>query len=68
MAAAIYFDDLYVDSGLSLQTAAYIPNLRPWVTNEFEHDGLHCTPRNVSSPAFMTSQPAGPNVQRSSYP
>ena len=41
VAAAIYFDDLYVDSGLSQQTAAYIPNLRPWVTNEFEHDGLH---------------------------
>ena len=45
VAAAIYFDDLYVDSGLSLQTATHIPNLRPWVTNEFEHDGLHSEKR-----------------------
>jgi len=45
VAAAIYFDDLYVDSELSLQTAAHIPNLRPWVTNEFEHDGLHSEER-----------------------
>jgi pimeloyl-ACP methyl ester carboxylesterase len=45
VAAAIYFDDLYVDSELSLQTAAHIPNLRPWVTNEFEHDGLRSEAR-----------------------
>ena len=45
VAAAIYFDDLYVDSGLSLQTAAHIPNLRPWATNELEHDGLHSEER-----------------------
>jgi hypothetical protein len=25
---------------LSLQTAAAIRGLRPWVTNEYEHDGL----------------------------
>lgn len=40
VAAAIYFDDLYVDAELSLQTAALVPHLRPWVTNEVEHDGL----------------------------
>jgi pimeloyl-ACP methyl ester carboxylesterase len=40
IAAAVYFDDLYVDADLSLQTAALTANLRPWVTNEFEHDGL----------------------------
>lgn len=45
VAAAIYFDDLYVDSELSLQTAAQVPNLRPWVTNEFEHDGLRSEER-----------------------
>jgi pimeloyl-ACP methyl ester carboxylesterase len=45
VAAAIYFDDLYVDSESSLQTAAQVPNLRPWVTNEFEHDGLHSEER-----------------------
>jgi pimeloyl-ACP methyl ester carboxylesterase len=45
VAAAIYFDDLYVDSDLSLQTAAITPNVRPWVTNEFEHDGLRSEER-----------------------
>jgi pimeloyl-ACP methyl ester carboxylesterase len=45
IAAAIYFDDLYVDAELSLQTAAFVPNLRPWITNEFEHDGLRSEER-----------------------
>jgi len=38
--AVVYFDDLYVDAGLSLATAAEVGNVRAWVTNEFEHDGL----------------------------
>jgi pimeloyl-ACP methyl ester carboxylesterase len=38
--AAVYADDMYVPSVLSLQTAAAIRGLRPWVTNEYEHDGL----------------------------
>jgi pimeloyl-ACP methyl ester carboxylesterase len=40
VAAAVYFDDLYVDRGHSLQTAGVIRGLRPWVTNEFVHNGL----------------------------
>ncbi len=39
--AAVYFDDLYVDAGLSLDTAARVANLHAWVTNEYEHDGVH---------------------------
>jgi proline iminopeptidase len=38
--AAVYFDDMFVDAGLSLETAAHVGNARAWVTNEFEHDGL----------------------------
>jgi pimeloyl-ACP methyl ester carboxylesterase len=38
--AAVYFDDMYVDSGLQLETAGYVGNVRTWVTNEFEHDGI----------------------------
>ncbi len=38
--AAVYFDDMYVDSGLQLDTLAHVGNAHPWVTNEFEHDGL----------------------------
>jgi hypothetical protein len=39
-AAAVYFNDMYVPAELSLPTAAAIPTLRPWVTSEYEHDGL----------------------------
>jgi pimeloyl-ACP methyl ester carboxylesterase len=42
-AAVIYFDDMYVDCGLSLPTADAIAGLRPWVTNEYEHDGLRAS-------------------------
>lgn len=38
--AAVYADDMYVDAGLSLQTAAAVGNVRAWVTNEHQHDGL----------------------------
>lgn len=39
--AAVYFDDLYVDSGMQLDTLSRVGVSRAWVTNEFEHDGLH---------------------------
>jgi pimeloyl-ACP methyl ester carboxylesterase len=39
-AAAVYFADMYVDRDDSLRTAVGIRGLRPWVTNEYEHDGL----------------------------
>ncbi|WP_030902145.1 alpha/beta fold hydrolase [Streptomyces sp. NRRL F-5126] len=41
LAAAVYFDDMYVDSGLQLETASRVGNAHAWVTNEYEHDGLH---------------------------
>lgn len=40
VAAAVYFDDMYVDAGLQLETAASVGNVHAWVTNEFEHDGI----------------------------
>jgi hypothetical protein len=39
-AAAIYADDLYVERRFSEETAAAIRGLRPWVTNEYEHNGV----------------------------
>jgi pimeloyl-ACP methyl ester carboxylesterase len=39
-AAAIWSDDLYVPREFSEETAALIPGLRPWLTNEYDHDAL----------------------------
>ena len=39
--AAVYFDDMYVDAQLSLETEARVGGLHAWVTNEYEHDGIH---------------------------
>jgi pimeloyl-ACP methyl ester carboxylesterase len=39
-AAAIYAEDLYVERAFSEETAAAVRGLRPWVTNELEHDGI----------------------------
>ncbi len=40
VAAAVYFDDMYVPRELSVPTAEAIRGLRSWVTSEYEHDGL----------------------------
>jgi pimeloyl-ACP methyl ester carboxylesterase len=40
VAAAVYFDDMYVDADLQLETARSVGNTRVWVTNEYEHNGL----------------------------
>ena len=42
--AAVYLDDLYVDSALQLDTLDRVGNSRAWVTNEFEHDGVRTGP------------------------
>jgi pimeloyl-ACP methyl ester carboxylesterase len=39
-AAAIYTEDMYVERVFSEQTAATIRGLRPWVTSEYDHNGL----------------------------
>jgi hypothetical protein len=39
VAAVVYFDDMYVDADLSLETARTVGNTKVWVTNEYEHDG-----------------------------
>ncbi|WP_426512090.1 alpha/beta fold hydrolase [Dactylosporangium sp. McL0621] len=47
VAAAVYYDDMYVDRELSLATAEAIRGARVWVTNEFEHDALRVSSRPV---------------------
>jgi pimeloyl-ACP methyl ester carboxylesterase len=39
-AALIYAEDMYVERAFSEQTAAQIKGLRPWITNEYDHNGL----------------------------
>jgi pimeloyl-ACP methyl ester carboxylesterase len=40
VAAAVYYEDMYVPRELSTPTANAIRGLCPWITNEYEHDGL----------------------------
>jgi hypothetical protein len=40
VAAAVYSDDMYVHREFSEETAALVPNVKLWVTNEYEHNGL----------------------------
>jgi len=40
VAAAIYTEDPYVERVFSEETAAAIRGLRPWVTSEYDHNGL----------------------------
>lgn len=43
VAAAVYHDDMYVDTEHSLRTARAIRGLRTWVTDEYEHDGVRAS-------------------------
>jgi hypothetical protein len=47
VAASIYVDDLYVERAFAEETAAAIRGLRPWITNEFEHNGLRADGNRV---------------------
>lgn len=40
VAAALYFNDMYVDLAYSLETVAQVPGVRTWITSEYEHNGL----------------------------
>lgn len=40
VAAAVYYDDMYVNFKLALDTASQIEGIRPWITNEYMHSGL----------------------------
>ena len=48
VAAAVYYDDMYVDREFSVQTAQAVRGLQTWVTSEYSHDGLR-----VSSGAVL---------------
>jgi pimeloyl-ACP methyl ester carboxylesterase len=41
VAALAYADDMFVPLALSRETAERVRGMRLWITNEYEHDGLH---------------------------
>jgi pimeloyl-ACP methyl ester carboxylesterase len=47
VAAAIYAEDMYVERAFSEETAAQIRGLRPWLTNEYEHNALRADGERV---------------------
>ncbi len=47
VAATIYVDDLYVERAFAEETAAAVRGLRPWVTNEYQHNGLRADGERV---------------------
>ncbi|WP_149180000.1 alpha/beta fold hydrolase [Streptomyces sp. TRM49041] len=47
VAAAVYHDDMYVDTAHSLATARTVRGLRTWVTDEYEHDGVRASGTRV---------------------
>jgi len=60
--AAVYTDDMYVDQGLSLETGRGLGNLRLWITNEFEHNGLRASPKVLEHLFGMEADLAGFNA------
>ena len=47
VAATIYVDDLYVERTFAEETAAGVRGLRPWITNEYAHNGLRADGERV---------------------
>lgn len=47
VAATIYVNDLYVERAFAEETARTIRGLRPWITNEYEHNGLRADGERV---------------------
>jgi pimeloyl-ACP methyl ester carboxylesterase len=47
VAATIYVNDMYVESAFAMETASAIRGLKPWITNEYEHNGLRADGERV---------------------
>lgn len=58
VAAAVFHDDMYVEAAFSLDTARRVGNVRPWVTNEFGHDGLRTDARVIERLLDMAADEA----------
>ena len=47
VAATIYVDDVYVERTFAEETAHLVRGLRPWITNEYAHNGLRADGERV---------------------
>lgn len=52
VAAAVYADDPYVVAGLSMRSAELVRGMRPWLTNEYLHNGLRADGERIVSRLF----------------
>jgi hypothetical protein len=46
-AAAVYYDDMYVERAFSEEMAQSVQGIKLWVTNEYEHDALRADGETV---------------------
>ena len=56
-AAAVYADDPYVDRELSEETAAMMPSMRTWVTDELLHNGLRADGARILDRLLAMTRP-----------
>jgi hypothetical protein len=47
---------MYVDFNLSQETAAWIPNVEQYITNQLVHSGLREDPKDVMKRLFQISK------------
>ena len=47
VAAAVYYNDMYVHREFSEETAQIVPNMKLWVTSEYEHNGLRANGEHI---------------------
>ncbi len=40
VSCAVYADDMFVEMDISRETLSLMPNVKAWITNEYEHNGL----------------------------
>ena len=40
VAAAVYYEDMYVNFNIAKETASQIAGIRLWITNEYMHSGI----------------------------
>lgn len=57
VAAAVYRDDIFVDRGLSLETAGRVRGLKVWETADFHHDGISDDGEGIFSRLLSMADP-----------